>query len=458
MNEQMESLLSGIGFYRMSEQRRNQIVTFCAVSAGLHVVALVLSVFIIAMRTHLEEKTVFVAPPPPTRTYEPRKLEHQVKVQKRQRSSSRPTVVPRIVSMKTSNIALPEIKMDPKVINTAFQPKFKAVSGKGVGAGLGTGYGLGGFGPGVSKFDFFGIRGRGDKIAVLVDVSVSMVEEEMGGVTGYMRVKNRVNSVIDALSEEAMFNLVVFGDASAKLFDELVVANDANKKKAKDYLRPFNTEGNWGLAIGNIQAEAGKGLPAIGGSTRLDLALSACFQQGADTILVISDGAPMVMRDVSADEMQAYSVRRAEWEKENAAKLQAFDEAAGAAGPGEKRKVWIPPVKPRPPSNKPPKEGEQPDMGHPGSPGRWEWRTEHHHRGGSRRPSPPFEAPKPRYWTLNEFLTHLRILHKEYYLEKGMKPPVIHCIGYKVDREGHVFLSAIAKEYKGKYRRVQTIK
>ena len=96
-------------------------------------------------------------------------------------------------------------------------------------------------------------------------------------------------------------------------------------------------------------------------------------------------------------------------------------------------------------------------MGAPAVPGHWEWQTGGH-RHGDNRPQPPFEAPKPRYWTLNEFLTHLRILHKDYYLQKGMKPPVIHCIGYKVDKEGHVFLQALAKEYKGMYRKVQTLK
>ena len=62
-----------------------------------------------------------------------------------------------------------------------------------------------------------------------------------------MSVKKRVENVIDALSEMSMFNMVVFADAATVLEQAMVVANGENKKNAKMFLRPFNTEGNWGL-------------------------------------------------------------------------------------------------------------------------------------------------------------------------------------------------------------------
>lgn len=407
----------------------------------------------IIMRAYSEEKTEFKVPPTPKKSYQPRQLEHKVKIQKRQRSSSRPTMIPRMVAMKPSNVTLPEIKFDQKVINTSFQPKFKSVSGKGVGVGLGTGYGLGGFGSGVSNFDFFGIRGRGDKIAILVDVSLSMVEEEKGGIEGYSKVKNRVNSVLDALKEGSLFNIITFGDAADQLFKQLEPAIPDNKKKAKDYLRPFNTENNFGLAQGNVHAD-GRGLRADGGTTRLDLALTAAFQNGADTILVVSDGAPMVLRRPTADEITAYNNKKQEWEKENQQAIQQAQEANKDIG-GRMEKVWIP-EKPARPPRKARKEGEKDDPGSPAVPGHWEerWVT---NRPARKVPSFPEKPPKPRYWTLQEFLLHLKLLHEYYYLAKGIKPPVIHCIGYKIDNEGNSFLKGLAKAYKGEYKRVNTL-
>ncbi len=440
--------LAELGSLKLSQQRR-KILSLCFMTGGIGLIlCLIIFGSYVVMQMQMEEKTVFVAPPPPKRTYEPRELEHKVKVQKRQRSSSRPAVIPRLVAMKKSNMALPDIKMDPKVITTSFQPKFKSISGKGVGVGLGTGYGVGGFGSGVNRFDFFGIRGRGDRVAVLVDVSTSMVEEDMGGVAGYMRVKSRVNDVIDALGEGSLFNLIVFGDAANALFPKLEIANPANKKSAKEYLRPFNTEGNWGISSGNISPD-GKGLSAIGGTTRLDLALTAAFQQGADTALIISDGAPMVLRGVSNEEMLAYNQRRKEWEDNNRRAIERHDN-----NPGDVRtvRVWVPPIKARPPRKGPPKEGEGPDHGSPAVEGHWTTQTIQ-----PARPTFPDPPPKPTYWTLAEFLKHLKMLHEHYYLDKGQAPPVIHCIGYKIDKEGNAFMMAVAREYKGKYRRVRSL-
>ena len=445
------TLLSGLGFYRLSVRRRKVLTTVFAGSLVAHLVALAVFGGWVVMRSKPEEVAIFRTPAP-TRKYEPRKLEHRVKVQKRQRSSSRPSMMPRLVSMKVADLSLPEIKVDPKIVHTTFQPKFKAVSGKGLGAGLGTGYGTHGFGIGVSSVNFFGIQARGEKIMILVDVSVSMVEEERGGVAGYMHVKQRVEQVIDAISEGGIFNLVVFADAASVMEKQMVVANNDNKKKAKLYLRPFNTEGNWGLSQGNVQASK-TGLKAHGGTTRLDLALTAAFQQGADTILIISDGIPMVQKGFTADQHRAWQGQERQWWDENKDRVGEWDRNQAAwVGQGGASKIWIPPVAAK---KGPPREG-QTDTGD--RPGYWQVVGHSGHwRGWYPRPVPP-KKPDPGYWTLTDFLQHLEVLHEEIYLKKGKKPPVIHCIGYQIDKKGHAFLRGLARAYHGQYRRVSRLR
>ncbi len=109
MKEQLEVVLSGLGYYKLSVQRRKQIAVIAASSLVVHLVALLAFGSWVVIRALREEQTVFVAPPP-MKTYQPRQLEHRVKVQKRQRSSSRPSIRPRMVAMKPSQFALPEIK------------------------------------------------------------------------------------------------------------------------------------------------------------------------------------------------------------------------------------------------------------------------------------------------------------------------------------------------------------
>ncbi len=428
--------------------RRRTLRLVLLASLGIHLVAGAIFGGHILWEALSREETVFEAQPP-TRTYEPRKVELKVKVQQKQRSSSRPQIVPRIVSAKPSAVALPDIKVDPKLVTTTFQPKFKAVSGIGLGVGLGTGYGTSGFGQGVSQVNFFGIQAVGERIAICVDVSVSMVEAERGGPPGFLRVKQRVGDVVDSLKEGTLFNVIVFADACSALDSEkMVYANPENRTRAKQFLEPINTEGNWGHEYGNI-TDTQRGLKSSGGSTRLDLAITAAMLQGADTFLIISDGLPLVRHALSEQQLEAHRNRVAQWHKANAATVEAYDRAAAAA---PTRKVWVPPQAARPPSKGPPREGQKADRGSPGHAGYW---TEVRDIGP--RPSPP-GAPRPGEWTYGDFNNHISLLYKEIYVEKGLKLPRIHCIGYQIDKEGGAFLKKLAAQYKGQFRLVRRLR
>jgi len=449
--------LSGLGYYKMSERRRKMLTYMLLGSLAVHVIGLIAFGSWVLIRSYMDEKTVFVAPPP-LKTYEPRKLEHKVKVQKRQRSSSRPTIMPRMVSTRPSALSLPEIKLDPKVVRTTFQPNFKAVSGQGMGVGLGAGLGLGGFGQGVSQFDFFGIRGRGARVAICVDVSGSMVEEERGGLEGMNRVKMRINKVIDALNEQTLFSLIVFADEGAAWKPEMVPATAKNKQDAKLFLQPFNTSFEQaGVVRGNLQP-SDKGLKALGGTTRLDLALTAAFQHGADTILIISDGEPLVRKEPTAEQLAEWNARMEQWRRENEAALAraaAVNTGGGAVGSNQpveyrEERVWVPP--------RPYREGQ------PAQPGHWVTRRVPvggyrggHDWGRVERPRPPEMPRNMQWWTLPDFIEHFGLLQEAYYTAKGRKPPVVHAIGYGIDKEGEAFLRAFTKQYNGNFRKVAKV-
>lgn len=413
------------------------------IAVAFHLLLLLAAGTIIISRAFYNRETNFVGQPPPMKSFEPRKLEHKVKVQKRQRSSSRPSMTPRLVATKSSSFALPEIKVDSKSVKTSFAPKFSTVSGVGMGVGLGMGYGLGGFGTGVSEYNFFGIKGRADRVVILLDVSESMVEDIRDGEKGYQRVKDKIGEVIDALAEQALFNVIVFADAASAYSTNLIVASAENKRQVKKWISPFNSKNNYGLATGNLQPSA-LGLRAYGGTTRLDLALTGAFMQGADTILVISDGLPQVKKELTEQQKEAWDERVMQWERENAATLKAREKAIAYAetrGNYTDKKVWVPGTKR--------KEGQAAREGHYATRRVW-------HHGNlpalTPRPVPPDHL---LWWTLNDFIEHFTVLYKELYEKKGgKKAPVIHCIGYCIDDEGNDFLKGLAKYFKGNYRRV----
>src|SRR6056297_3251407 len=134
MKSKITVLLSGLGYYKLSEQRRKLLAIVLLASLAAHFTGLAIFGGWVVIQHLREEETVFVAPPP-LKTYEPRQLEHRVKVRKRQRSSSRPAVTPRMVAPKPTDFSLPEIDSDPKAVKSTFQPKFRPVKGKGMGMG-----------------------------------------------------------------------------------------------------------------------------------------------------------------------------------------------------------------------------------------------------------------------------------------------------------------------------------
>jgi hypothetical protein len=429
-------------------KRRRMLRLVLFISLCIHLLAGAIFGGVVLVTTMMKEEVVFVAPPP-VQTYEPRKVELKVKVQQKQRSSSRPQVVPRMVSARPANITLPDIKVDPKLVTTTFQPKFKAVSGIGMGVGLGTGYGTSGFGQGVSQVNFFGIKATGERIAVCVDVSVSMVEDERGGMAGFLRVKQRVNEVVNAIKEGTLFNVIAFADGCSILEgDKMLYANPESRTRAKRFLDPFNTEGHYGLDAGNFTGIA-SGLKGLGGTTRLDLAISAAMAQGADTILVISDGLPKVQKGFSDAQIANHRAQVAAWQQANAGAVEA---ARAAAANAPTRRVWVPEQAARPPSKGALKEGQRPDPGAPARPGHWA-----EVRDAPAVPHPP-GMPEAGFWTLSDFCQHIDMIYKDVYVQKGLKMPKLHCIGYQIDKEGHSFLEKLSLQYKGQFRLVNRMR
>lgn len=448
--------LSGIGYYKLSARRRKMLTYIMLASLAVHVIGLIAFGSWVLIRSYLEEKTVFVAPPP-LKTYEPRKLEHRVKVQKRQRSSSRPTMMPRMVSTRPSNLSLPEIKVDPKVIRTTFQPTFKAFSGQGMGVGIGTGLGLGGFGQGVSQFDFFGIRGRGARIVIILDVSISMAEEteELGvtekGIAQYQRVKQRVSRVIDALNPDTLFNLVVYAETAAIWREEMQPATEQNKNAAKQYILPFNSRVSRdavGFRSGLTRLEYGLGDYATGGTTRFDLALSLAFKQRPDTILVICDGDVWTTRAHSEAELAAYNKAMEDWRRQNEAAL-AQRAAAMAAGPSRVERVWVPGSKGSGGSIKERGGGEASGP----TEGRWVERPVYEGARNLPQIPPQPKLPNP-VWTFADYQNHIAKLHEQFLAPQGRPMPVIHIIGFRSGRSDSDFLRQLASAYKGQFRRV----
>lgn len=373
-------------------------------------------------------------PPPPLERIEPKKLEYQVKNQKRQKDSARPRQQ-RISVKAVSQIQVADVQIDVPTVPARVSVGRGAGRG-GAGSGIG---GSGGVGFGTSAVDVFGIEESGERIVLIVDAARSMLDPRRGDLPGYKRVKDEVARVVRGLSPGTLFNVFVFSDGLDVLSEQMLVANKANKDRVVSWIQPYwayeGTEitGERGAYLNNYQPDLGETFDIRTGSSRLDLALLASFELRADAIFLISDGTPSIVREFNESERREYERRLKEWEREGEERytndeirqyreaLKEWEERV-ARLKAERRRKGLPPVV-----------------------------SEGNAYGG--RPSlPRRKSPKPRNFTYvskEEFIDWMVEMARHHYGDRRRDLPPLHVIGYSTNEGTEAFISDLQRRFPG---------
>ena len=427
-------------YYQLSHKTRQRLTGVFVLSLAIHCLVLLSLSGVVVFKYFKRPPAQFATPPPPKDRIEPRKLEYKVKVSEQQKKSGRPSATPRLTAQSLGAISLPEVKTVLKPVPTKSMSSLASFGLGGIGGGLGGGTGAGGLGLGVSQVNFFGINDRGERIAFLVDCSLSMLEDPKGGVRGYEAVKGELVKYVNRLSEGTFFNIIMFGSDVDLFKPKMTLANAAVKGEVENWVKPYNKDyGRLGNLYNNWRPNPNAGdyyaggTMATGGSTRMDLALAAAFDQGADTIFILTDGAPMVGRILIGKEREKYDKMVADWYKnqrepsaaelKQAAQAQAAWNAQIEAETANRAKRGLPPK----------------IVENAGSPGG--------------RPGPPSMG----YWTMSEIADHIKELREDLYNDKKRKPPRIHCVSYLADPGAESFLRELSSNNHGRFRKIKPL-
>ncbi|MGB0373281.1 MAG: hypothetical protein ACPGN3_18280 [Opitutales bacterium] len=262
-------------------------------------------------------KEVELQAPPPLEAIDPPVVKYnQQKTKDREKNSARPRQK-QIKARSLNNIVTPDI-------NIQVSDATPGVSTEGIGGDMGGLGGLtgGGLRMGTSAVDFFGIKSKGERIVIIVDVAASMLEVQRGDIEGFSRVKDRVVEVIEGLNSATLFNVMVFSNSLDVMGSDLVLANAENKGRAASFMKPyweaegsrFTPSARRGTFLNNYTPEY-PGLKPLRGPSRTDMALLAAFEQKADAIFMITDGTPDIVRERNREERKVYEARLAEYEK-----------------------------------------------------------------------------------------------------------------------------------------------
>ncbi len=272
------------------------------VSLGIHALLILVALSFVAVTVIQKEEKAFEAKPIKRPKMALKKLQVPVNIKKK--AAKKPKLRKRIVVQPKMNSSMPDIKM-PEVSGV------KGGLGGGVGGGIG---GAGGVGFSMPEIEIFGVKGKGEKIFLILDTGNHMLIDEMGGIPAYTIIKNEMTRIVEELPPTALFNVCIFqGGQVHTLFPALVAATDGNAAKAKGWLDPLNSaadsakSGNFGVQtlgpggvnkqgnyrIGKFAKPLKKGGSIYGdhwsgGRVWFDAVMCA-MQQQADTVFVLSN-------------------------------------------------------------------------------------------------------------------------------------------------------------------------
>jgi len=393
-------------------------------SVGVHAAAIMLFGSWVVFRHFFYNESRFVVPPELAKTIEPRNLKYKVQLQEQQRRSGRPRIAPRLSARRVSDFSLPDIPMEATTIQERIRNEMKTFGASGVGAGLGGGTGSGGLGLSASTVRFFGITDRGERIAFLIDISLSMVEDDKGGETGFEKLKAEIGDMIAGLNPGTFFNLILFGDQIDLFEQQMVLATDEYKKKSREFLQPYlkgiaESQERSGNLVKNYspEIEGIKSSEEHPGRTRMDLAVTAAFEQAADVIFLISDGRPDIVKQLEGEEMEKFQDRRAKWIEKHPNYQEEFKAQRDKDNADRVKKGLPPKVVELPPG-----------------------------------------APRPPIWTDKEILEHIEKVGKVAYKEKSRPLPRVNCVAYDCTvAEEENFMKMMSREFRGKFKRAKSL-
>lgn len=210
------------GFFTSHSKSSAAVVTLI-----VHAVLIAIAFFLVAVTVIRKDDVDFAAKPVSRPKMNLRKLQVPVNTRKppQQPKLRRQIVVKPNITRITPDIKMPEIVGVKGGVGAA---------GSSLGGGVALGFSM-------PEIDFFGVKGKSEKILLILDGGRGMSSDSLGGAYGYEVIKKECLRLIDGLPSTAVFNIVVYdGDKANQLFQSMESAGDGNVQKAKDWLLPLN--------------------------------------------------------------------------------------------------------------------------------------------------------------------------------------------------------------------------
>lgn len=241
----------------MSESQKKRIFlkhaksSAALISLGIHAILIVTAISFVAVTVIQKEDQTFEQVEVHRPKVPLKKLQIPVKMQKKK--TQKPKLRKRVVVKQA--VKMPEIKM----------PEITGVKGGMGSAGDGTGGGSG-IGFTMPDIDFFGAKGKGEKVVFIVHFGPATIgKTSYQRMTGYT-IRKRLEDLINELPGVSLFNVAAYwANDTVALAPEMLLATPENKQKVMDWMEPVNPlKGNydhcfvWKKAQGKVSSARSK--------------------------------------------------------------------------------------------------------------------------------------------------------------------------------------------------------
>lgn len=290
MEISLDQLSEGVG---EKQKRRKMWVTILLISLGIHVLIGVIAAGVIVAKYLISPPATFVAQKKVFKITSPER-EQKMALAAFEEAASTPAFSSPITSARMMDKGLPPLPKLP--LDQSLPLNASAVISDGVlslsgSSSFGGKAGLTGVGSG-SSVGFFGLKDTGAKIVIAIDSSNTMFERSVNGTMikmPYAMIKQEAMKLIDGLSINTQFGLIIWEGGSLAFKSQLVPSTDQNKADAKKWIQGISEDPQSSIrkqqrAIGGDLLEDGQG------GTRTDLAIEQIFAMQPDIIYLISDG------------------------------------------------------------------------------------------------------------------------------------------------------------------------
>lgn len=252
------------------------------VSILIHALFVVLALSFVAVQVVKKEETEFKAKTVSRPQMPLKKLQVPVNIKK----STAPRLRKRIVVTPKINTAMPDIKM----------PEISGVAG-GIGNAGAGGIGQGGIGFSIPEVEIFGVKGKGEKVFIILDSTPWMMYDELGGIPAYMLIKDELVRILGELNSVVLFNVAVYGHQTGThtLFPRLVPATSTNVSKVEAWLMPLNSVaadsyGTHTLGSGGSKVEEDLVIEPLKNVNHWSEPLMYAMRQQADSVFLLANG------------------------------------------------------------------------------------------------------------------------------------------------------------------------